>query len=114
MSPDHVHRTRLTVVALAAAGLLAAAASISLPSQAASTSHRGSKVHPSPSHFTHGRVTNPWFPLKPGSRYVYRGTEDHDGRTDQTARGCQAAAPSMGDPAAYADRRCIRFTGHTS
>jgi hypothetical protein len=33
-------------------------------------------VHPSPSHFTHGRVDNPWFPLRPGTRYVYRGSED--------------------------------------
>jgi hypothetical protein len=40
---------------------------------AAAVPHR---VHPSPSHFTHGRVDNPWFPLKPGSRYVYRGTEE--------------------------------------
>jgi hypothetical protein len=31
--------------------------------------------HPPPSHFTHGHVTNPWFPLRPGNRYVYRGSE---------------------------------------
>jgi hypothetical protein len=40
---------------------------------AAEVPHR---VHPSPSHFTHGRVDNRWFPLKPGDRYVYRGKED--------------------------------------
>ena len=34
------------------------------------------RVHPSPSHFTQGRVDNSWFPLKPGTRYVYRGTEE--------------------------------------
>jgi hypothetical protein len=28
-----------------------------------------------PARFT-GRVTNPWFPLKPGTTYVYRGTRD--------------------------------------
>jgi hypothetical protein len=31
--------------------------------------------HPAPSHFTHGRVTNPWFPLRPGTRWSYRGVE---------------------------------------
>jgi hypothetical protein len=30
---------------------------------------------PDPAAFT-GRVTNPWFPLKPGTTYVYRGTRD--------------------------------------
>lgn len=38
--------------------------------------------HPAPSHFTHGRVTNPWFPLHPGDRYVYRGSEDGDRTRD--------------------------------
>ena len=38
--------------------------------------------HPSPSHFTRGRVTNPWFPLHPGDRYVYRGSEDGDHTRD--------------------------------
>ena len=30
---------------------------------------------PEPGRFT-GRVTNPWFPLKPGTTYVYRGARD--------------------------------------
>jgi hypothetical protein len=30
---------------------------------------------PDPANFT-GRVTNPWFPLKPGTTYVYRGARD--------------------------------------
>src|SRR5438477_2372079 len=30
---------------------------------------------PQPSHFT-ARVDNPWFPLKPGTTYVYRGVKD--------------------------------------
>jgi hypothetical protein len=32
--------------------------------------------HPAAAHFTRGRVDNPWFPLRPGNRLVYRGTED--------------------------------------
>jgi len=31
---------------------------------------------PDPADFTAGRVTNPWFPLKPGTRTVFRGTKD--------------------------------------
>lgn len=34
------------------------------------------RVHPSPAHFTRGRVDNRWFPLRPGNRLVYRGSED--------------------------------------
>lgn len=35
-------------------------------------------THPSPSHFTNGRVDNRWFPLRPGNRLVSRGTEDRN------------------------------------
>jgi hypothetical protein len=38
--------------------------------------------HPAPSHFTHGRVDNPWFPLRPGTRWVYRGREDGERSRD--------------------------------
>jgi hypothetical protein len=38
--------------------------------------------HPSPSHFTRGRVDNPWFPLKPGTVYTYRGSDDGSRTTD--------------------------------
>jgi hypothetical protein len=31
---------------------------------------------PIPSHFSDGRITNPWFPLKPGVRMVYSGVKD--------------------------------------
>jgi hypothetical protein len=31
---------------------------------------------PDPADFTQGRVTNPWFPLKPGTRTVFHGTKD--------------------------------------
>ena len=34
-----------------------------------------SRPTPSPSSFS-ARVTNPWFPLKPGTTYVYRGVKD--------------------------------------
>lgn len=40
------------------------------------TSQQTAQVHPSPAHFTQGRVDNRWFPLRPGNRLVYRGTED--------------------------------------
>jgi hypothetical protein len=33
-------------------------------------------ARPPASAFTHGQVTNPWFPLKPGTRMVYRGVKD--------------------------------------
>src|SRR5205085_1292200 len=38
--------------------------------------HVASPRHPSASHFTQGRVTNHWFPLRPGTVLVYRGRED--------------------------------------
>jgi hypothetical protein len=38
--------------------------------------------HPPPSHFTHGHVDNPWFPLRPGTRWVYRGREDGERSRD--------------------------------
>jgi hypothetical protein len=38
--------------------------------------------HPAPSHFTAGRVDNPWFPLKPGTRWAYRGVEGSDHTRD--------------------------------
>src|SRR5262245_63331202 len=66
--------TRVSQLALA--GVLAVGLGTSVvPSDgyAAPVPHR---VHPSPSHFTHGRVDNRWFPLRPGTRYVYRGHED--------------------------------------
>jgi hypothetical protein len=36
---------------------------------------------PDPAAFT-GRVTNPWFPLKPGTTYVYRGARDGQAARD--------------------------------
>jgi hypothetical protein len=37
--------------------------------------HPARPHHPPAKEFTHGRVTNPWFPLDPGTRYAYRGVE---------------------------------------
>jgi len=74
---------RTVGAAVAVAGLLAASAAVAAPSQGAAASRTAShRHHPSPSHFTHGRVDNPWFPLKPGTRWVYRGSEDGDRTRD--------------------------------
>jgi hypothetical protein len=63
-------RSAAVVGALASTILLASA------SGEASSAASRSPHHPSPRHFTAGRVTNQWFPLKPGTVMVYRGYED--------------------------------------
>ena len=69
-----VSRSQTVVAATIAAGLFAVTSgSIPMSSAAAGVPHL---VHPSPSHFTRGHVDNPWFPLKPGTRLIYRGTEE--------------------------------------
>lgn len=74
---------RTVGAAVAVAALLAASAAVAAPSQGAAASRTAShRHHPSPSHFTQGRVDNPWFPLKPGTRWVYRGSEDGDRTRD--------------------------------
>jgi len=77
-----VTASRLAVTGLAAAALLAAPATVASsqaasasPSPATHTDRVVRRHHPSPSHFTHGRVDNPWFPLRPGTRFVYRGVD---------------------------------------
>jgi hypothetical protein len=71
----HVARG-LSVLALVAAGLVMNASSPSAGDDAARQSGQPARPHhPAPSHFKKGRVTNPWFPLHPGDRYAYRGTE---------------------------------------
>lgn len=68
----------LTLVAgggVADAALPAARAQATTPRSSAVT-QQAPVVHPSPAHFTRGRVDNPWFPLRPGNRLVYRGTEE--------------------------------------
>jgi hypothetical protein len=52
-----------------------------LPAQATapvSAGPAGVHVRPSAARFTHGQVTNRWFPLKPGTRTVYRGVDGAD------------------------------------
>ncbi|WP_457205664.1 hypothetical protein [Nocardioides sp. P5_C9_2] len=66
-----VIRRVLATAGVVAAGLLAVGA----PVQAAETASPG-QHHPTPSHFTRGRVTNPYFPLEPGTVLVYRGVTD--------------------------------------
>jgi hypothetical protein len=67
----------------AAVCLLTAGLAIASPSQAGSTSRAATHHHhPAPSQFTHGRVDNPWFPLKPGTTWSYRGMEDGDRTRD--------------------------------
>jgi hypothetical protein len=63
--------TLAPAAALAVAGLLGAAVSAAQ----ATAGHPAKPHHLSPSHFTHGRVDNQWFPLKPGTRWSYRGVE---------------------------------------
>ena len=74
-----MHRPTLaTLAALVALGLVTAGGATTSASSTTSAADRAAAVrrhHPAPSHFTHGRVDNAWFPLKPGDRYAYRGTE---------------------------------------
>jgi hypothetical protein len=64
-------RTIGTALTVAAVSSLAMLGLTSTPTSAVST------LSPPPaSAFTAGRVTNPYFPLKPGTRWVYRGTEN--------------------------------------
>jgi hypothetical protein len=72
----HVAARGLIVVSVVAAGLLLNATSPSAGADAALRSaHAAHPHHPPSSYFTTGHVTNPWFPLHPGNRYVYRGTD---------------------------------------
>jgi len=83
--------SRLAVVLTAAAAALTTAAIAGPPASAtgaaqttasAGAAQRGTPQHPAATQFTRGRVDNPWFPLKPGTRYVYRGHEDGDRSRD--------------------------------
>jgi hypothetical protein len=76
-------RQRLLASLLAATGVLATAAATPASSQAAATTPGATHHHhPAPSHFTHGRVDNPWFPLKPGTKWSYRGSESRNHTRD--------------------------------
>jgi hypothetical protein len=64
-------RRVLAATGVVAVGLLAAGTSVHAAEKATAGPH-----HPSASHFTQGRVTNPYYPLKPGTVFVYRGAVD--------------------------------------
>ena len=86
---------RGTVLFATTIGLLAAAcggsgttsttARVASPSTPAGSSQSASAYHPviDPANFT-AVVNNPWFPLKPGSRYVYEGVKDGEHVRDVT------------------------------
>jgi hypothetical protein len=74
------HKAAVTTVATLA--LLAAGSACPTTVAATGTTNfdaaarpNASHTHPAPSHFTRGRVDNPWFPLRPGNRLVSIGTE---------------------------------------
>jgi hypothetical protein len=70
--------TTVAAVALLVAGSACpttVAASGPAISRAAAVRADRNLAHPSPSHFTRGRVDNAWFPLRPGNRLVSKGTE---------------------------------------
>jgi hypothetical protein len=73
--------SRLAVVLTAAAAALTTVAVTTPPAHAAAgvpviAAKGGTPHHPPGDQFTRGRVDNPWFPLKPGNRLVYRGSDE--------------------------------------
>ena len=67
------------------AGSCMLAASLMAPwsvQAAAATSAATHPQHPPPSAFTRARVDNPWFPLKPGTKWIYRGSDEGDRTRD--------------------------------
>jgi hypothetical protein len=62
----------LCAAAAAAAALVAADAAV--PAHAVAKAHRTPPMPPASTFSAH--VDNPWFPLRPGSRYVYTGAKD--------------------------------------
>ena len=77
---------------LAAAALVAAAAA-AVPASAVADLPRGSEhVALDPADFS-TRITNPWWPMRPGSRWVYRETDSEGARQRVVVR-----LPSQGDP----------------
>ena len=72
-----IFRPRTALTGLAVTSLLAGIGSTMIaPASSAANDQTVTRHHPSPSHFTRGVVNNPWFPLKAGTRYVYRGVSD--------------------------------------
>lgn len=67
-------RTARLAVATACAGL--ATSAIGGGAAAAHTRAAAAPHHPAPTAFTHGRVDNPYLPLKPGTVSIFRGSKD--------------------------------------
>ncbi|MFY9914831.1 MAG: hypothetical protein WAK18_09205 [Nocardioidaceae bacterium] len=85
--------TAVTVVTLAAAGVASITPAEASTGRAgafrststlhtASPAKRAHPHHPPATRFTHGRVDNEWFPLRPGTRLVYRGNDEGVPATD--------------------------------
>ena len=70
-------RSTLLGAVVGAAALVAGATTAPLlgSSPAAAAMH-ARRTTPDPAQFTRGSITNAWFPLKPGTRMVYRGVKD--------------------------------------
>lgn len=77
MSRSKLALATFTASALVASGTTSIHALAATPTATtAATTAVETSTHPSPSQFTAGIVDNRWFPLRPGNRLVYRGTED--------------------------------------
>lgn len=77
MAPRTAHGSRLAAAVSVALAVTATVGSVLAPAGAATTARAATHHHhPAPSQFTLGRVDNAWFPLKPGTRWGYRGSED--------------------------------------
>ncbi len=74
--------TAISLLAIGGASTLTVGPAVALDAPGGAVTAQGTPHHPPASHFTKGRVTNPWFPLKPGNRLVYRGSEDGVPLTD--------------------------------
>ena len=70
---------RRTPLAVCAALLLATGAAATATASPHPAARSGT---PDPSQYTHGKVTNRWVPLKPGTRMVYSGIKDGERSTD--------------------------------
>jgi hypothetical protein len=68
-------KTRILLLAAFTAAIAAAIAGAALASQTRSHQAGGPPTMPPPSSFS-ARVDNPWFPLLPGTRWVYTGVKD--------------------------------------
>ena len=81
--PKALDPKRTAAAGATAACLLATLVAVGAPSHAGTTSRTATHHHhPAASRFTHGRVDNRWFSLKPGTKWSYRGSEAGDRTRD--------------------------------